>query len=273
MSDTLQILDEASSLIKGRLGEIPSTGVVLGSGLGVFTNSLEGEGIVKYSDIPGFPVPFLKEHAGELVKGFWKGRGVLVLKGRAHYYEGYTLKEVTFPIMVMRRLGIENLIVTNAAGGINPEFRPGDLMLIKDHMNLMGTNPLIGLHEGWMGERFPDMTNAYDPGLIELAKRVAREKGSPLREGVYAALSGPSYETPAEVSCLRNIGADAVGMSTVPEVIVGVQCGLEILGLTCITDMCLPDALEPADIERIIATAQGAAPRMMRLVERVVAEC
>jgi purine-nucleoside phosphorylase len=223
--------------IKEKVKTLPEVGLVLGSGLGVLAEEINNPITIPYEDIPNFPVSTVEGHAGKLVIGELGGVPVITMQGRFHYYEGYSMDKITFPISVMQGLGVRELIVTNAAGGINLTFEPGTIMLITDHINLMGTNPLIGKNLTEFGPRFPDMTQAYSPRLQALAKKAAQNLAINLREGVYAALTGPSYETPAEIKYLRIIGADAVGMSTVPEVIVANHGGMEVLGISCITNM------------------------------------
>lgn len=230
---------------------------------------IEAEARIPYEDIPHFPVSTVDAHAGELVVGKLSGKPVLALSGRFHYYEGYSLQQVTFPVRVARALGVETIIVSNAAGGMNPQFTVGDLMVITDHVNLMGDNPLIGPNDDRLGPRFPDMSEPYSAELIRLAERVALAQGVRLQRGVYVGVPGPCLETRAEYRFMRAIGADAVGMSTVPEVIVAVHAGMRVLGFSAITDECLPDALAPADIEKIIAVANAVEP----VLTRIVAEC
>ena len=217
-----------------------------------------------------FPLSTVESHAGRLLSGRLAGRPVLAMQGRFHRYEGYSLQQVTFPVRVLRQLGAHTLIVSNACGGMHPDWHAGDLMLIADHINLLGDNPLVGPNDARLGPRFPDCSALYDEGLRAIARRVAREHGTTLREGVYVAVPGPNLETRAEYRMLRAIGADVVGMSTVPEVIVAVHQGMRVLGISIITDQCLPDALEPADIGRIIATAAEAEPRLTTLLATVV---
>jgi purine-nucleoside phosphorylase len=247
--------------------------IIPGTGLDGILDRIEKEHEVPFAEIPGFGETTARAHKAMLVVGKLGGKRVVATGGRHHVYEGFTADEVAFPTRVLRALGADVLIVLNAAGGMNPRYGLGDIMLIEDHINLMGTSPLIGVDDERLGPRFPDMSEAYSKRLLALAERVALAEGIKVHQGVYVAVTGPNLETRAEYRFLRAIGADCVGMSTVPEVIVGVQVGFEILGLTCVTDRCLPDALEPADIGRIIATAQAAAPKLTRLVERVVAEC
>jgi purine-nucleoside phosphorylase len=245
-------------------------GIILGTGLGGLGREIAIETRVPYGDIPGFPLSTVESHAGQLLLGRLGGRPVVAMQGRFHRYEGYDLRQVTFPVRVMQALGVRTLIVSNACGGMNPLWAPGDLMLISDHINLLGDNPLIGPNDERLGPRFPDMSAPYNPDLRALARGVALELGIVLREGVYVAVPGPNLETRAEYRMLRALGADVVGMSTVPEVIVANHQGMRVLGLSIITDQCLPDALEPADIERIVATAGRAEPQLTRLVTTLV---
>jgi purine-nucleoside phosphorylase len=259
-------IDEAVAAVRKHTDAQPETGIVLGTGLGVLADKIEGEARIPYAEIPHFPVSTVESHAGELVLGMLAGKTVAALSGRFHYYEGYSLQEVTFPIRVAKALGISALVVSNAAGGMNPLFKAGDIMIITDHINMMGDNPLIGPNDDTLGPRFPDMSEPYTRELIELAMNVAIEKGVALRQGVYLGCTGPCLETRAEYRFMRAIGADAVGMSTVPEVIVAVHAGLRVLGFSVITDECLPDALAPADIEKIISVANTAEPRLSAIV-------
>jgi purine-nucleoside phosphorylase len=248
----------------------PEVAVILGTGLGGLAREIQVEREIGYEGIPGFPLSTVETHAGRLLLGKLGGKRVVAMQGRFHRYEGYTMQQITFPVRVMRALGASTLIVSNACGGMHPLWRPGDLVLISDHINLLGDNPLVGPNDDTLGSRFPDMSAAYDPGLREVARRTALELRIVLREGVYVAVAGPNLETAAEYRFLRAIGADVVGMSTVPEVIVAVHGGMRVLGISIITDACLPDALEPADIDRIIATAQKAEPTLTALVRGVL---
>ena len=248
----------------------PEVGIILGTGLGGLAEEIEVEAAVPYEEIPGFPLSTVESHAGRLLLGRLGKRPVVAMQGRFHRYEGFSLAAVTFPVRVMRALGAEALIVSNACGGMHPLWAPGDLVLLSDHINLLGDNPLIGSNDERLGPRFPDMSAPYDPVLRALTREVARELGITLREGVYVAVPGPNLETRAEYRMLRNLGADVVGMSTVPEVIVAAHAGMRTIGLSIITDQCLPDALEPADIDRIIATARRAEPSLTRLISAVV---
>ncbi len=248
----------------------PAIGIILGTGLGQLAREIEVAATVPYDRIPGFPVPTVESHAGRLLFGTLGGKPVAALQGRFHRYEGYDLAQVTFPVRVLRTLGCQVLIVSNACGGMHPLWPAGDLVLLTDHINLLGDSPLVGRNDDATGPRFPDMSEAYDPELRRLAREAAVTLGIPLREGVYAAVPGPSLETPAEYRMLRAVGADVVGMSTVPEVIVAVHAGLRVLGVSLITDRCLPDALEPVSLEQILAVAAKAEPNLTRLIQRVV---
>lgn len=261
---------EAARFIRTLSAEHPDVGIVLGTGLGNLVDSMENAVRIPYESIPHFPVSTVDTHAGELVIGTLAGTHVLALSGRFHFYEGYSLQEVTFPIRVAKALGIHTLVVSNAAGGLNPQFRAGDLMLIADHINFIGDNPLIGPNDDTLGPRFPDMCEPYSADLLDLAETKALEMGIKTQRGVYLACSGPCLETRAEYRFMRLIGADAVGMSTVPEVIVAVHAGLRVLGFSAITDECFPDALEPVNIDKIIATANGVEPQLTRLLVAIL---
>ncbi len=269
--DLKQQIEAAATTITSVCALKPEIGIVLGTGLGMLANSIESPVEIPYETIPHFPVSTVDSHAGALILGTIAGRPVVALSGRFHRYEGYSLAEVTFPVRVARALGIHTLIVSNAAGGLNPQFASGDLMIITDHINLMGDNPLIGPNDDSLGPRFPDMAAPYSNELITLAETIALEAGIKLQRGVYLACTGPCLETRAEYRFMRTIGADAVGMSTVPEVIVAVHAGLKVLGFSAITDECFPDALEPADIEKIIAVANAAEPKLTQIVKECIA--
>ena len=261
---------EAVAYIEKKIPEKPSAGLLTGTGLGDSGRSLLVSVSLSYKDIPHFPVSTVQSHAGKLLAGRMANRSVLVMQGRFHLYEGYSPLEVTFPIRVMQALGVETLFVTNAAGGLNPSFRPGDVMLIEDHINLTGANPLVGPnHDDW-GERFPDMTEAYDNRLIALAEKAGTDAMIPLRKGVYAGLLGPSLETPAEIRFLRTIGAEAVGFSTTQEVIAAVHARIKVLGLSIITNVHDPDHPAPASVEEIINVAKAAAPQVDRILHAVI---
>jgi purine-nucleoside phosphorylase len=248
----------------------PEVAVILGTGLGGLAREIDLDAAIPYGEIPGFPLSTVESHEGRLLLGMLGGKRVVAMQGRFHRYEGYTLQQVTFPVRVMRALGAGVLVVSNACGGMHPLWRPGELVLIADHINLLGDNPLVGLNDESLGPRFPDMSRAYDPKLRALAREAARDLRIVLHEGVYVAVTGPNLETAAEYRFLRAIGADVVGMSTVPEVIVAVHGGMRVLGVSIITDACLPDALEPASVEAIIATAARAEPELTRLIRTVL---
>lgn len=248
----------------------PEWAVVLGTGLGALADEIDAEAAVPYEAIPGFPPATVEEHEGRLLLGSIGGRSVAAMGGRYHRYEGHTLGQVTFPIRVLRELGATTLVTSGAAGGMEPLWERGDLVLISDHINLMGDNPLVGPNVEEQGPRFPDMSEAYDPGLRRRAREAAVEMGVAVREGVYAGVTGPNLETPAEYRMLRTLGADLVGMSTVPEVIVARHAGMRVLGTAVVTDMCLPDDLEPVEVEDVIRVAGEAAPALSALVRRVM---
>ena len=263
-------IDAAAGAIRARSTVQPRIGIILGTGLGGLAARIQVEAEIPYEEIPGFPLSTVETHTGRLLLGTLGGKPVVAMQGRFHRYEGYTLQQVTFPVRVMRALGADTLLVSNACGGMHPFWAPGDLVLIADHINLLGDNPLIGPNADELGPRFPDMSQPYDLALQKLAVEVALERGITLRRGVYVAVPGPNLETRAEYRMLRVMGADVVGMSTVPEVIVAIHGGMRVMGISIITDQCLPDALEPANIEHIIATAGRAEPHLTALVEGVV---
>jgi purine-nucleoside phosphorylase len=248
----------------------PEVAIILGTGLGGLADALEDAVRIPYGDIPGFPRPTVETHEGRLLLGSLAGRPCVLMQGRFHRYEGYTLQQVTLPVRVLRALGAGTLVVSNVSGGLHPLWGLGDLVLIADHINLLGDNPLVGPNDEADGPRFPDMSAAYDPALRALARAAALAQGVTLREGVYVAVPGPSLETPAEYRMLRTAGADVVGMSTVPEVIVARHQAMRVLGLSIITDLCRPDAPEPISVERIIAVAREAEPRLTALVRGVL---
>jgi purine-nucleoside phosphorylase len=266
----LDAIERAAAAVRARFGQTPDVGIILGTGLGALAREIQTTATIDYPAIPGFPKSTVESHAGRLLCGTLGGQTVVAMQGRFHRYEGYSLQQVTFPVRVLRALGAKSLIVSNACGGMHPDWSAGDLMLITDHVNLLGDNPLIGANDDRLGPRFPDMSEPYDRALRDLARTVARERGITLREGVYVAVAGPNLETRAEYRMLRSIGADVVGMSTVPEVIVAVHAGLRVLGLSIITDMCIPEELEPASLERIIATANKAEPNLTAVVRGVL---
>ena len=267
---SVEAIAAAAEVVRARFATRPLAALVLGTGLGALGREVDVEETVDYREIPGFPLSTVESHAGRLLCGTLAGKPVIAMQGRFHRYEGYTLQQVTFPIRVLRALGAETLIVSNACGGMHPLWAPGDLMLIADHINLLGDNPLVGHNDDRLGPRFPDMSAPYDPMLRAIAREVALGQRLELREGVYVAVAGPNLETRAEYRMLRTLGADVVGMSTVPEVIVAVHGGMRVLGISIITDQCLPDALEPASLPKILAVAGKAEPRLTALVRGVL---
>lgn len=267
------MIGEACDFISKRSDIEPEAAVIIGTGLSGLAEEVETEAEIPYSEIPHFPAPTAISHAGRLLLGTLAGRRVVAMDGRYHFYEGFSLQEVTFPVRVMRSLGAHTLVASNAAGGLNPKFSVSDLMIIEDHINLMGVNPLIGPNDDRLGPRFPDMCYPYNPDLIRIAEKVARDEAFTVHTGVYAGLTGPCLETRAEYRFLITAGADAVGMSTVPEVIVAVHAGFRNVAVSCITDKCQPDTLKPADIEKIIAAANEASPKLRKLIRGIVANC
>lgn len=265
--------EASADIIRHRARRQPKVGLILGSGLGPLADKVAGADILPYGDLPYWPTSTVEGHAGRLIVGELEGQVVAVMQGRAHFYEGYSMAEVTLPVRVMRLLGIRTLIVTNAAGGLNPEFRAGDLMLITDHVNLVGmtgNNPLRGPNDDSFGPRFPDMSQAYDPGLRGLALEVARAEGVLLRQGVYIGLAGPSFETPADVRFLRLIGGDAVGMSTVPEATVARHAGLRVLGLSGISNTLSPDVVSQTTHDEVLEAGRTLVPKLIALVQGVL---
>ncbi|ODT99512.1 MAG: purine-nucleoside phosphorylase [Planctomycetes bacterium SCN 63-9] len=260
----------ASQRIRERWTGTPRIGLVLGTGLGALAREIEAELTLPYTEIPHFPRSTVTSHAGQLVCGRLAGHSVMAMEGRFHLYEGYSPSQVTFPIRVMKELGCEFLIVSNASGGLNPLFRKGDLVVIEDHINLMGANPLIGPNDERLGPRFPDLIEPYDQSLQQIALDVALEQNIVAHRGVYVGVVGPNLETRAEYRFLRGIGADVVGMSTIPEVLVAVHAGMKVLGFSIVTDMCLPDALQPVRIEEIIAVANAAEAQLRTIVTKVL---
>lgn len=261
---------ETVGFLKKKTHASPQIAIILGTGLGKLGDHIKDKKIIDYRSIPYFPVSTAIGHKSRLVSGRIADKRVIALEGRFHYYEGYSLEQVTYPVRVAKALGCKALIVSNAAGGLNPLFNAGDIMVISDHINLMGVNPLIGPNDEKLGPRFPDMCEPYSEKLIKLTEETALEEGLKLHKGVYIGLTGPNLETKAEYRFLRMIGGDVVGMSTVPEVVVAVHAGLKVLGLSVITDRCLPDALKPANIAEIIRVANEAEPKLTRLVNKVI---
>jgi purine-nucleoside phosphorylase len=272
-SSTFADINRAAEFVRKRIRTLPEIAIILGSGSGSLADSVETPTTLPYDRIPGWPISTVKGHAGRLVVGTLAGKRVAMMQGRVHYYEGYTAEQTVFPVRVLQRLGINFLIITNAAGGINPDFQPGDLMLITDHINLLGlggANPLRGPNDERLGPRFPDMSRAYDRELQESAWRAAAETGLFLRQGVYAGLAGSSFETPAELRFLRGIGADAVGMSTVSEVIAARHGGTRVLGISVISNRANLDGSHPADHEEVLRATQTAVPKLGRLLESIL---
>lgn len=268
--DLLENVKSAKEYIRQKFDGKIDVAIILGTGLGSIVEKIENKITIKYTDVPGFPEATVKGHAGELIIGDLSNKKILVFNGRFHYYEGNPMEKVTFGVRVVKSLGINEIIITNAAGGMNPDFEAGDLMLITDHINMMGTNPLIGKNYEEFGPRFPDMSEAYNRKLINLAEAKAAELKFKIKKGIYVGISGPTYETPAELRMLRIIGADAVGMSTVPEVIVANHMGMNVLGISCITDMAIPDNLEPLDHIKVVETANKVKNKFISLVKSII---
>ena len=272
MLDLYDKIEEACEKIRGEFDQTPKVAIILGTGLGGLTDRIEIDAAIEYGEIPHFPTSTATSHRGRLVCGKLDGVPVLAMEGRFHAYEGYPLKQITLPVRVFKKLGAELLVVSNACGGLNPYFKLGDIMVIEDQINLMGDNPLVGINDDRLGPRFPDMCEPYNQAWIDRTIEIGRLDGQHVHKGVFVAVTGPNLETRAEYRYLRMIGADVVGMSTVPETIVAVHCGLRVVGLSVITDMCLPDALKPANVDEIIAAAGEAAPRLEALVRGIVSE-
>ena len=266
MLDLFDKIQESVKFIKSKWDGTPKAGIILGTGLGPLVEQIDVAVAINYEDIPNFPVSTAPSHQGRLVCGTLSGVPIVAMQGRMHMYEGYPLKEVTLPVRIMKALGAETLIVSNACGGLNPNYACGDIMLIDDQINLMGDNPLIGINDDRLGVRFPDMSQPYCPKLIDAALAIARKEDIVAHKGVFVAVAGPNLETRAEYRFLRTIGSDVVGMSTVPEVIVAVHEKMSIVGFSVVTDMCLPDALKAADESEIIAIAKGAEPKLTKLI-------
>jgi len=263
---------EAVEVIRRRWDVPIYAGIILGTGLGGLARDIETHATLDYAEIPHFPRSTAISHAGQLVCGRLAGLPVVAMEGRFHAYEGYSFQQLTFPVRVMRALGARLLVASNACGGMNPQYRKADVMIMEDHINLMGCNPLIGINDDRLGPRFPDMSCPYDPLLIERAMEIGRRENFAAHRGVYVAVTGPNLETRAEYRFLRRIGADVVGMSTVPEVIVAVHAGMRVLGLSVVTDICLPDALEPVSIPEILAAAAVAEPKVRKIVLGILAQ-
>lgn len=265
-------IKNAALFLKGKFNQQPKIGLILGSGLGVLAEEIENPVRIPYGEIPDFPVSTVEGHAGQLVFGSLNGVTVAAMQGRFHFYEGYSMDKVTFPVRVMKELGIDTLIVTNAAGGVNENYSPGDLMLISDHINNMGTNPLIGPNDGELGPRFPDLSESYSRELRRTAREIAESEKIDVQEGVYVGNTGPVYETPAEIRMLRTMGGDAVGMSTVPEVIVARHSGMKVLGISCISNMAAGILDQPLSHDEVIETTEKVKSTFLRYVKELVKE-
>lgn len=268
----LEQIKESVQYVKERIDVIPEIGIILGSGLGDLANNVEDRVNIKYEDIPNMPKSTVVGHAGQYVFGKLNGKNVVMMQGRIHYYEGHAMEVLAMPIHIMKYLGIKTLVVTNAAGGVNESFKPGDLMIIKDHINFAFTNPLIGKNEEEIGPRFPDMSTAYDKDLIQIAEKIGKGMNIELKKGVYVMMTGPTYETPAEIRMTRILGGDAVGMSTVPDVITAKHCGLKVLGISCITNMAAGILDQPLNHEEVIETSNMVKEKFMKLVSGIVKE-
>jgi purine-nucleoside phosphorylase len=270
MTELRQKISEAIKFIRTKTDMKPMIGIILGTGLGGLVKEIKKEIVIDYGKIPHFPVSTVESHHGKLIFGTLSGKKIVAMQGRFHMYEGYNLKQVTFPVRVMKFLGVESLLISNAAGALNPIFQKGDVMIMSDHINLLGDNPLIGPNDDELGPRFPDMSEAYSKELIALAEQAALDLKIRVQKGVYVAMPGPNLETRAEYRFLRTIGADAVGMSTVPEDIVAVHMGMRVLGFSILTDECFPDALKPALLKEILKVAMKAEPKMTAIMKEVV---
>lgn len=264
------MINETIDVIKKKTTDVYEIGIILGTGLGGLVKEIKVHHEIDYADLPHFPLSTVESHQGKLIFGTINGKNVVAMQGRFHYYEGYTMQQITYPVRVMKFLGVNTLLVSNACGGMNPLFRRGDVMLMADHINLLGDNPLIGKNEDSLGPRFPDMSEPYDHELIALAENVALENKIKIQKGVYVAVPGPNLETRAEYRFLRSIGADVVGMSTVPENIVANHMGIKVLGFSIITDECFPESLKPVDVSEIIAVATQAEPKMTLIMKEVI---
>ncbi|HBN77398.1 MAG TPA: purine-nucleoside phosphorylase [Planctomycetaceae bacterium] len=265
-------IESAANAISKAYSDKPKIGLILGTGLGGLSEQIDKKAVLPYEEIPHFPRSTVESHKGQLVCGKLAGQNILAMEGRFHYYEGYSLQEVTFPVRVMKQLGCEILIVTNAAGGMNPQYSLADLMIIEDHINLMPENPLRGVNDDSLGPRFPDMSAPYDRELIDIAKQAALKLQVPAQTGVFVAVPGPNLETRAEYRMLKAYGADCVGMSTVPEVIVAAHAGMRVLGFSVVTDLCLPDALEPVELSKILEVAAKGGARLANLIPEIIGE-
>ena len=270
MSSLLEMLGETIEIIRQKTDKEYKIGIILGTGLGGLVKEIKIEHEIDYDQLPHFPVSTVESHHGKLILGKLGNKDVVAMQGRFHYYEGYSMKQITYPVRVMKKLGVDTLLVSNACGGMNPQYRKSDLMIMTDHINLLGDNPLIGANEDEFGPRFPDMSEPYNKELIELAEKIALDNKIKVQKGVYVAVPGPNLETGAEYRFLRTIGADVVGMSTVPENIVANHMGMRVMGISIVTDECFPESLKPVDVKEIIATASKAEPKMTLIMKEVV---
>jgi purine-nucleoside phosphorylase len=270
MKNIRQQLAETLPYIRQHSDAQPSIGIILGTGLGGLAKEIQVDKELDYSNIPHFPTSTVEFHAGKLIFGTLGGKSVVAMQGRFHFYEGYSMKQITYPVRVMKELGIHTMLISNACGGMNPGYKAGDLMIMEDHINLLGDNPLVGGNDEDMGPRFPDMSEPYSHELIALAEQIALDEGIKVQRGVYVAVAGPNLETRAEYRFLRTIGADVVGMSTIPEVIAATHAGIKVFGLSVVTDECFPDALKPANIEEIIETAAKAEPQLTYIMKTLI---
>jgi len=270
MSELISKINETLEVIRKSTTEDYPFGIVLGTGLGGLVKEIDIKHEIDYGNLPHFPLSTVESHQGKLIFGKIGTKNVVAMQGRFHYYEGYSMKQITYPIRVMKFLGVKTLLVSNACGGMNPVYKRGDIMIMSDHINMLGDNPLIGMNEDELGPRFPDMSEPYSLELIELAEKIALENKIKVQKGVYVAVPGPNLETRAEYRFLRAIGADVVGMSTIPENIVANHMGLKVLGVSIVTDECFPDALKPVDVKEIIATAMSAEPKMTLIMKEVI---
>ena len=270
MSELIKKINESLAVIRERTEAIFPVGIILGTGLGGLVNEIQIDYEINYSDIPHFPLSTVESHSGKLILGKINGKNVVAMQGRFHFYEGYSMQQITYPVRVMKFLGVETLLVSNACGGMNPIYERGDIMIMSDHINMLGDNPLIGKNEDDLGPRFPDMSEPYDHKLIKLAEEIALENSIKVQKGVYVAVPGPNLETKAEYRFLRATGADVVGMSTVPENIVANHMGMKVLGISIITDECFPDSLKAVNIQEIIETANIAEPKMTQIMKEVI---
>jgi len=270
MSELLTRIAETLEVIRSKTKKEFPVGIILGTGLGALANEINIEVEIDYQDLPNFPLSTVESHKGKLIFGVLGDKNVVAMQGRFHYYEGYTMQQIAYPVRVMKKLGVDTLLISNACGGMNPLYRRGDLMLMADHINLLGDNPLIGPNDDELGPRFPDMSEPYSTELTGLAQKIALENNIPVHKGVYVAVPGPNLETRAEYRFLRNIGADVVGMSTVPENIAANHMGMKVLGISIITDECFPETLKPVNVEEIIHTAIEAEPKMTLIMKEVV---